>query len=118
MAEYFRISSNEAVNLLELMLPESIDGLEFDRISASMLGALEGKAGSRWVLDLSHVDYMGSAILGLMVNIRQQIKSASGALVLCNMSPRLTQIFHTCSLERLFIISRSQSDAISRVVSI
>ena len=41
------------------------------------------------MLDLTDVVYMGSSVLGLMVNVRQTIKSAGGKLVLCGMSERL-----------------------------
>jgi anti-anti-sigma factor len=55
---------------------------------------------------------MGSAMLGLMVNIRQRIKSGGGQLTLCNVSPRLLAIIRACSMERLFRIARSRADAI------
>ena len=54
---------------------------------------------------------MGSAMLGLMVNLRQQVKSAGGRLVLCSMPPTLMQIFRTCCMERLFIIARTRDEA-------
>ena len=97
---------------MELMLPESIDPVEFDRLFDSMLAELNGKANQSWVLDLSSVTYLGSAMLGLIVNIRQQIKSSGGKLILCGMSARLQEIFHTCSMERLFTITRSRPDAL------
>jgi anti-anti-sigma regulatory factor len=37
-----------------------------------------------------------------MVNFRQFVKQTGGTLVLCGMSPRLAEIFRTCSLDRLF----------------
>jgi anti-anti-sigma factor len=58
---------------------------------------------------------MGSAMLGLIVNVRQQVKTAGGKLALCNMSPRLAEIFRMCSMERLFTITRTRADAIKAV---
>ena len=40
--------------------------------------------------------YMGSAVLGLMVNIRQVVMKGHGKVVLCGMSDRLMRIFETC----------------------
>jgi anti-anti-sigma factor len=111
----FRIHSIQSVSVIELELPELVDSQEFDRLNESILGALHGHASGRWVVDLSHVSYMGSAMLGLMVNLRQQIKAGGGRLVLCAMPPSLMQIFRTCCMERLFTIAKSRVDAL-RVV--
>ena len=34
-----------------------------------------------------------------------------GRLVLCGMSPRLTEIFRSCCMDRLFTIARSRREA-------
>lgn len=109
---FFEVQPVDSVNVIELRLPESIDAAEFDDLNQSMLSELTGKANQTWVLDLARVTYVGSAMLGLIVNIRQQIKSAGGKLILCGMSPRLAEIFRTCSMERLFTITRSRLDAL------
>jgi len=62
-----------------------------------------------------HVAYAGGWVLGLMVNIRQQVRQAQRKLVLCGLSDRLMQIFQPCNLERLCVISRSRKDAVERV---
>lgn len=112
MAEFFRVQSDESVHVVELTLPELIDPLEFDRLNQQLLAELDGRGGQKWVLDLSAVSYMGSAMLGLMVNVRQRVKSAGGKLVLCHMSARLVEIFRACSMERLFTVARTRADAL------
>ena len=94
--------------MIELLLPDSIDPLEFDRLNDAILAVLDGGADKGWVLDLSHVTYMGSAMLGLMVNLRHRVKKAGGKLALCGLSQRLHEIFRTCCMERLFIIARTR----------
>jgi len=109
-----RMTTERAANVIDLTLPESLDSDEFDRLNQSMLEAVRGGSGG-WVLDLSAVDYMGSSVLGLMINIRQRIKSDGGTLALCCMSPQLMQIFHACCLEKLFTITRTRPEAIRAV---
>jgi anti-anti-sigma factor len=108
----FTLASSGAVHILELQLPPVLDAAEFDRLNEGISQALEGNRGTSWVLDLSGVEYTGSAILGLMVNLRQQIKTGGGKLVLCGMSPRLTSVFRTCSLDRLFRHTSTRDEAI------
>ena len=102
------------VRVIRLLLPESLDSGEFERLNESLLTLLAEQPSGAWVLDLSHLSYVGSAVLGLFVNLRQRVKQGNGRLVLCGLSDRLLQIFRTCSLERLFVIRRSQDEAVAR----
>ena len=109
--EFFQISSDESINFVDLTLPVTVDPQEFEQLNASFSQIFAESPGDRWVLDLSHVSYMGSSALGLLVNVRQKINAAGGRLVLCGLSPRLLQIFHTCCLERLFTIVKTRENA-------
>ena len=110
--DFFRLESSDRVQVIELTLPQTLDSAEFDQLNESILGVVSSRKNERWVIDLSHVSYMGSATLGLMVNLRQQVKSAGGKLILCSMPPTLMQIFRTCCMERLFTITRTRDEAI------
>jgi len=109
--QFFHVSSRDSINEVELKLPVHVDTEEFNQLNAEMSRLLVDPGGDRWVLDLSHVSYMGSSVLGLMVNLRQQIKAAGGRLVLCGLSQQLSHVFHTCCLERLFIIVKTREEA-------
>lgn len=108
----FQLNRVGAVTVIEMSLPATLDAEEFDRLNQMMQAALGETPRGRWVLDLQAAEYVGSAVLGLMVNIRQQIKQASGRLVLCGLSERMIEVFHTCSLERLFLVRPTRDDAI------
>ena len=114
MAERFRMSTEGEVAVLELDLPEELDSDEFGRLNEALLELVAIRPHAAWVLDLSHLEYAGSAVLGLMVNLRQKVKETDGRLVLCGLSERLLTVFRTCSLERLFIIRRSRPEAVNR----
>src|SRR5665213_3394164 len=110
--ELFQIVVVEDAKVVELSLPASLDSGEFDRINEALLEHVTREPHAQWVLDLSNLSYMGSAALGLLVNVRQQVKAGDGKLVLCGLSPRLQQIFRTCCMERLFVIKATRSDAL------
>lgn len=112
MAEFLRVETLPSAHVVELTLPDLIDPLEFDALNEQMKSALDGRANGKWIIDLSQVTYMGSAMLGLMVNIRYRVKTAGGVLVLCGLCPRLVEIFRACCMERLFTIVRSRPDAL------
>jgi anti-anti-sigma factor len=115
-SELFRLSQEESINIVELSLPQTLDSEEFDRLNEAFSRLFVDAAGKRWLLDLSRLSYMGSAALGLMVNVRQQVKSNGGRLVLCCLSPRLMRIFQTCCLERLFTIVKTRDEALRELM--
>jgi anti-anti-sigma factor len=109
--QFFQVSSDESINFIDLRLPVTVDPKEFEELNAAFSELLINAGADRWVVDLSHVSYMGSSALGLLVNVRQQIHAARGRLVLCGLSPQLLQVFHTCCLERLFTIVKTRENA-------
>ena len=112
MSQLLKISNHKSVNVVELALPDDLDSTEIDRLNEGLAALFADQTATNWVLDLANVQDMGSAALGLMVNIRFRVKSMSGQLALCHMSPRLHQIFKTCCLEKLFTITRTRDDAL------
>ena len=112
-ANLYKHSKAGTVNVVDLTLPHTLDIEEFDRLNESILELIRGEPEGQWVLDLSQLSYMGSAALGLLVNLRQQIKQSGGRLVLCGLSPQLVHIFKTCCMERLFRIVKSRKDAVA-----
>ena len=112
-ANLYRLSKVGTVNVIDLTLPHALDIEEFDRLNEAVLELIRAEPEGQWVLDLSQLSYMGSAALGLLVNLRQQIKQSGGRLVLCGMSPQLVHIFKTCCMERLFKIVKSRADAVA-----
>jgi anti-sigma B factor antagonist len=113
--EFFRIVEVRSATVVELSMPAHLDSGEFDRLNQALLEVFTQKPSGRWVMDLAGLAYMGSSVLGLMVNVRQRIKDGGGKLALCNMSDRLHRVFQTCSLERLFTIKSDRDEALKAV---
>ena len=110
--DFVRVTTVKQIDIIDLWLPEQLDSDEFDRLNEAMMKTLDGKISGKWLLDLSAVDYMGSSVLGLMINVRQHVKSGGGKLALAGLTPRMSQIFRTCCLERLFVIARTRDEGI------
>lgn len=117
-SHHVRVIQEGGVHLVELTLPMQVDSTEFDKLNEALGDAAERQAAEKWVVDLTQVEYVGSAMLGLLVNLRQRIKSGGGRLVLCGLSDYLTKALQTCSLHSLFVISPRRPDAMKKVASL
>jgi anti-anti-sigma factor len=107
----YRLNHQGDVHTIELTLPIVVDPVEFDRLNEGIGRVVETASTERWVLDLSGVQYVGSALLGLLVNLRQRIKSAGGKLVLCGLSEQVNKALRTCSLHTLFNVAGARGEA-------
>jgi anti-anti-sigma factor len=114
-SQRFQVTQEYAVNVMQFVLPVTMDTMEVDSLIEEVLKSLDSKNGEPWVVDLSKVGYMGSSMLGLFVNVRERIRQGGGTLVLAGMSPQLLRIFKTCCLERLFTIAKTRADALALV---
>lgn len=100
--------------VLTLTLPHPTDDERLDQLNTHLAAATSGKSDQRWIVDLSGVPYLGSSMLGWLVNLRHQIKTADGTLVLCGLSPVLIDLFRNSSMGRLFVIARDCKAALRR----
>ena len=114
MADLFQVSAVGVVQVIRLELPEALDSTDFDKLNDNVLAVIGRAAAGGWVVDLSAIEYAGSSVLGLLVNIRQRVRQSGGRLVICGMSDLLVQVFKTCSLERMFVIRKSVDEAVLR----
>ena len=112
-SQQLQVVQDQSFNVMKFTLPELIDSLEIDGLLDQALRSLDGRANQGWIIDLSATAYLGSSMLGLMVNIRERIKQAGGKLVLCGLSPELLRIFQACCLERLFTIVKTRPEALA-----
>ncbi|MGA2584754.1 MAG: STAS domain-containing protein [Tepidisphaeraceae bacterium] len=112
-SELFHVVKESSVNVIGLTIPDGLDSMELDALIDNVLAGINPAAGTLWVADLSGVAYMGSSLLGLMVNIREAIRQSGGKLILCGVAPGLARVFQNCCLERLFIFARNRAEAIT-----
>jgi anti-anti-sigma factor len=106
------------VNVLELNIPRAVDMYEFDRVNEEIARVTADDTAGRWVLDMSGSQYIGSAILGVLVNVRQRIRGGGGHLAVCCLSNALVHAMRTCSLYNLFTIAETRADAVRLVKSL
>ncbi|HEX8915284.1 MAG TPA: STAS domain-containing protein [Humisphaera sp.] len=115
--DWFTVTEEASAFVLALAIPPHVDSADVDKLHEAVLEAISANAAGAWVIDLAAMSFMGSSVLGLMVNLRQRIRTAGGRLALCGMNPKLHQVFRTCSLERLFSIRQGRAEALDEVTS-
>jgi len=112
MATLFDLTRDSDTTVIALSLAHTLDLDAIDDLSSQLFPLITEAPGQRWILEMSAVEYLGSAALGFLVNIRQRIQSTGGRMMLCGLSDPLAQLFRDTALERLFPVARTRADAV------
>jgi anti-sigma B factor antagonist len=82
-------------------------------LQESILPIIESASGRiNLILDFGNVRFLSSAVLGLLIRISKRIYECEGQLKLCNISPKIYEIFKITRLTKTFDIYESIEDAI------
>ena len=73
----------------------------------AVLDALAAARGGRRVLDLSRVEFLDSAALGMLLIAEDETTRANGKLVLRNPSTQIARLFELSAMDKLFSIERT-----------
>jgi len=79
----------------KLLDPESLDRL-FESVAI--------RPGMRIVFDFSDVQYLSSAVLGRLINLKKKVAAVRGRVELRNIHPDLREVFRLCRLDQVFDI--------------
>ena len=76
-----------------LVRPESLDAL---------IDFAELPTGVRLVLDFSEVEYVSSAALGRLINLKKKVGALKGRLLLRHIHPDVLEVFRITRLDQVF----------------
>jgi anti-sigma B factor antagonist len=82
----------------------------------SLNGVIEQADKINLVLDFSTVKVLSSAVLGLLIRVSKKVYEREGQLRLCNISPRIYEIFKITRLTKIFDIYPDRDAAIASFV--
>lgn len=82
-------------------------------LQESLMGVIEQADKINLVLDFSNVKFLSSAVLGLLIRVSKKVYERGGQLRLCNISPRIYEIFKITRLTKIFDIFPDRASALA-----
>ena len=83
----------------------------------SIMSVVEQSAQIKLILDFRNVKFLSSAVLGLLIRISKKVYEYDGQLRLCNIDPKIYEIFKITRLTKIFDICQSMDDAMESLSS-
>ena len=97
----------------EKILEES----DIHSLQESVMSVIEEADQLNLILDFCNVQFLSSAVLGLLLRISKKVYEQEGELRLCNINPRIYEIFKITRLNKIFDIYENVKSATESLLS-
>ncbi|MCW0209656.1 STAS domain-containing protein [Achromobacter veterisilvae] len=105
----------EKIGEVLVVSPEGqINSANAASIESDLLAHVE-KGESRFVLDLSNLNYISSAGLRVVLVLAKRLKQGAGALVLCALQPHVREVFDISGFLAILTVVDTRQDAVAKV---
>jgi anti-sigma B factor antagonist len=86
-------------------------------LQESIMSVVEQTGRINLILDFANVRFLSSAVLGLLIRISKKIYERDGQLRLCNISPKIHEVFKITRLTKVFEIHKDVASAVASTAS-
>ena len=81
-------------------------------VQEAIMSVVEQTQRINLVLDFTNVKFLSSAVLGLLIRVSKKVYERDGQLRLCNINPRIYEIFKITRLTKVFDIYSDMENAV------
>jgi len=92
-----------------------LEETDIQALRESIMSVVEQAERINLVLDFGNVRFLSSAVLGLLIRISKRIYERDGQLKLCNIDPKIYEIFKITRLTKTFNIYKNVESAVRSV---
>ena len=115
MEQFRRIQTGKKDDIFIVAFKDKkiLDDVVLDEIRTELNNLLGKASGPDVLLDFSSVEFMSSAMLGLLGQLHRKIGAGKGRLKMCSIRPEIFQVFKLTNLDKLFSIHKDAPTALA-----
>lgn len=106
------VEYGENATIVTLADEKILEEEDIRSVQESIMSVIEQVGRINLVLDFRNVQFLSSAVLGFLIRISKKIYEHDGQLRLCNISPKIHEIFKITRLTKIFDIHEDVESAI------
>lgn len=107
------ISEIRGVTVVNFRDVSILDGVAIEQISDQLYALVDEKARRKLVLDFSHVKFLCSTMLGVLVSLEKKSQAIGGKTVICGLRPELYKVFKIMNLHKVLEFAESEEKALN-----
>ncbi len=90
---------------------------DIQTLQESIMSVIEQAERINLILDFRNVRFLSSAVLGLLIRVSKKVYERDGQLKLCNINPKIYEIFKITRLTKIFDIFKDIEGAVESLPS-
>ena len=108
-----RISVEYSTNAVIVSFTDEkiLEDKDINALQESIMSVIDQSEKINLILDFGNVKFLSSAVLGLLIRISKRIYESEGHLRLCNINPKIYEIFKITRLTKTFDIYKDIESA-------
>jgi anti-sigma B factor antagonist len=108
-----RISVEYAENatIITFVDERILEERDIQTLQESIMSVIEQAERLNLVLDFCNVQFLSSAVLGLLIRVSKKVYERDGRLRLCSISPKIYEVFKITRLTKIFDIYQDVESA-------
>ena len=102
----------EQATIVTLSDEKILEEKDIRGLQESVMSVIEQAERINLVMDFRNVRFLSSAVLGLLIRISKRVYERDGQLRLCNINPKVHEIFKITRLTKIFDIYKDIESAV------
>ena len=102
----------EQATIVTLSDEKILEEKDIRGLQESVMSVIEQAERINLVMDFRNVRFLSSAVLGLLIRISKRVYEQDGQLRLCNINPKIHEIFKITRLTKIFDIYEDIESAV------
>ncbi len=111
---HLRLETIDKVTVVSFVDTKIVTEENIQEVGDQLYSLVEKEGHKQLLLNFGNVQYLSSAALGKLINLKKKIGVAKGQLKLCGIHPDLLEVFRITRLDQVFEIYAEEQAAIDK----
>ncbi len=109
------VDYSENATIVTFIDEKILEEMDIQALQESIMSVVDQAERINLILDFGNVRFLSSAVLGLLIRISKRIYEHGGQLRLCNINPKIFEIFKITRLNKIFDIYKDIESATEKL---
>jgi len=105
------IHTTEGVTVASVESSSILNPQCVEAVRAKLFDLVQQQGPSKLILDISKVEHLSSAALGMLINLQETCRKQTGQLILVGATDAIAKLFEITKLSKLFRLAKTERDA-------
>jgi anti-sigma B factor antagonist len=105
------VEYSENATIMRFTDEKILEEKDIKALTETIMSVIEQAERINLILDFGNVRFLSSAVLGLLIRVSKRIYENDGQLALCNINPKIYEIFKITRLTKTFDIYNNVESA-------